>query len=150
MTEQRSSTSQSGEKPQQPQIHLRIPRTSHSGSREDTHQRLQSAACNSDWYTCRQPATSGRSMTFLARQASTKSRKLRDQSPAAARDGESFCAMWYKALIAFMLNSGGRLSANTHAHSCYQRNQLIPNLLPNAWVLKCWYKRLCVSGHESE
>jgi len=56
-------------------------------------------------------------MTFLARQESTKSRKLSDQSPTA-RDGESFCAMWYKALIAFMLNSGGRLSAvkphNTH------------------------------------
>jgi len=50
-------------------------------------------------------------MTFLARQESTKSRKLSDQLSPAARDGESFCAMWYKALIAFMLNSGGRLSA---------------------------------------
>jgi len=27
------------------------------------------------------------------------------------RAGDSFCAMWYKALIAFMLNSGGFRSA---------------------------------------
>lgn len=30
--------------------------------------------------------------------------------------GLSFCAMWYKALIAFMLNKGGFLSAGTERH----------------------------------
>lgn len=38
----------------------------------------------------------------------------RDPSPYQCPDwstGDSFCAMWYKALIAFMLNSGGFRSA---------------------------------------
>ena len=55
----------------------------------------------------------GRSDTFLARQSSTNVWNSEDQSPPD-RVGESFCAMWYKALIAFMLNSGGFLSATTH------------------------------------
>ena len=50
---------------------------------------------------------------FLARQSSTKVWKSEDQSPPDSV-GESFCAMWYKALIAFMLNKGGFLSATKH------------------------------------
>lgn len=52
----------------------------------------------------------GRSAGLLARQESTNLWKSSDQSPPD-RVGESFWAMWYKALIAFMLNKGGFLSA---------------------------------------
>lgn len=34
--------------------------------------------------------------------------------------GLSFCAMWYKALIAFMLNSGGFLSATNQTDRLHQ------------------------------
>ena len=45
--------------------------------------------------------------------------RQRDRSPhqwLELRTGLSFWAMWYNALMAFMLNSGGFLSA-THTHS---------------------------------
>lgn len=43
-----------------------------------------------------------------------KKKKIVEQSSHQwfdARTGLSFCAMWYKALIAFILNKGGFLSA---------------------------------------
>lgn len=55
-------------------------------------------------------AAKGLSFGFFAKHESTKERKSSDHSPPERR-GESFCAMWYKALIAFMLNSGGLRSA---------------------------------------
>ena len=56
----------------------------------------------------------------LAKQESTKFLKSSDQSPPD-NEGESFCAMWYKALIAFILNKGGFLSAERETVSAYQR-----------------------------
>ena len=54
----------------------------------------------------------GLSQGNLAKQESTKFRKSSDHSPPA-RVGGSFCAIWYKALIAFILKSGGLRSASS-------------------------------------
>jgi hypothetical protein len=58
----------------------------------------------------RHSADVGRSPGLFTRQESTKLRKSSDQSPPD-KEGELFWAMWYKALIAFMLNKGGLRSA---------------------------------------
>ena len=55
-------------------------------------------------------AAVGLSSGFFDRQESTKFLKSLDHSPPE-RAGESFWAIWYNALIAFMLNNGGFLSA---------------------------------------
>lgn len=47
------------------------------------------------------------------------------------RVGHSFCAMWYKALIAFMLKSGGFLSAE--GQDDYQKN--LSKEMKSMWIL---------------
>ena len=54
----------------------------------------------------------GRSSGDLARHELTNSLKKSDHSPPASV-GESFWAIWYKALMAFILNNGGFLSAES-------------------------------------
>ena len=54
-------------------------------------------------YTLRIVVEFGLSLGFLRRHVSTKFLNTSDQSPDGLRTGDSFCAMWYKALIAFML-----------------------------------------------
>ena len=61
-------------------------------------------------HTSKQSDAVGLSDIFLAKQLSTKFLKSSDQSPLD-KDGGSFCAIWYKALMAFILKRGGFLSA---------------------------------------
>ena len=71
----------------------------------------------------------GRSAGFFLRHEVTKLRKVSDHSKLVFNDGDSFWAIWYKALIAFKLKYGGLRSANSI--------QVIPNdhtsTLPSYW-----------------
>lgn len=68
------------------------------------------------WHKILTPSNSlavGRSLVAFSRHRETKSLKSSVQSPPD-NEGDGFWAMWYKALIAFMLNRGGFLSAEIY------------------------------------
>lgn len=50
-------------------------------------------------------------MVQLIKQTTQKNENLKSHHSLDCSIGLSFCAIWYKALIAFMLKSGGFLSA---------------------------------------
>jgi len=64
----------------------------------------------------------GRSRGFFLRQESTKRRKTSDQFEMGWSAGLSFCAIWYKALIAFILKYGGFRSAVKSKESVQKHN----------------------------
>ena len=94
--------------------------------------------------TCKQSLAFGLSLGFLRRQMSTKLWKSSLHSPPD-NDGWSFCAMWYKALMAFMLNNGGLRSAATIQENAKHQRLLIKQI--DKITLKLFHIRLSTTIH---